>query len=195
MYQTFPRLIYSDAGDRTALSSFTSEASLLAGRNHQPIIPSLSMNRSGPDGAGAAYRLTARGSIGTTGAPTFIFTVRMNTTQSLSSVAGTAILVSPTITTNSGVTNGTGWELKADLIVSTAGQGTNNLTISGAGTVISSGFATPVNFLSPTTPPTTTWTATFDSALTYFLMLSATCGTSDASNVIRLKQLLLEELN
>lgn len=188
---TYNETIFVNEGDHTALASSSSEGSLLAGLNKQPIIPAGYFLQQG--GAFRGIKLLARGVFSTTSTPTLTFQVRAGETAGSTFLSGTSLGVSAAITTGSGVSNKF-WELGLDMTCTVRGIGTGNATLSGAGYVLSqSGFGTPFNFpLEPTTPDTATWTATFNAAVTQYLNLSATWSASSASNTITCKYLRVE---
>jgi hypothetical protein len=192
---TWTECIFANRADFTAYApNNTSEGSLLAGVNEQPVIPALFFD--GTKAFGRTISILARGVLGTSGTPTITFQARLGTTSGSSSLSGTSVGVSAAITTASGVTNKY-WELRLDLTCDTPGIGSGNTTLSGAGYVMSpGGFASPFIYpLEPTTPDTATWTATIDNSVTQYLNLSCTFGTANASNTITLKQLLMMGLN
>lgn len=181
------RCFYTNRADFTALASFTSEASLLAGNNDQPTIPA--GHFSGVNGYGRMISIRAWGVLSVTGTPTYTFQTRLSSTAGSSTLSGASVGVSAALTAGSGVTNQI-WKLELDLICNTPGQGTGNTTLCCAGSIWSPGLAAPYTYpLEVTTPDTATWTQTFDSTLTYFFNLSVTCSASSASNTIRCKQL------
>jgi hypothetical protein len=186
--------IFANTSDFTALSSFTAEASLLAGLNQQPIIPAAFF--ADMRAYGSALRVKARGVVGCTGTPTYTFQVRLGSTAGSSDLTGASVGVSAAITMQSGVSNKQ-WELELTLVCTTPGIASTNGVLSGAGFVSSfHGFASPFWYpLQPTTPDTATWTTGgFNFALQHYLNLSVTCSASSASNTIRAKQLVVETL-
>lgn len=192
---TWTECLFANTADHTAVASTASEASLLAGTNRQPVIPSIFFNTGGL-GYGKVISLLARGVFSNTGTPTTIFQVRLGTTSGSSYLSGTSVAVSAAITGSSGITN-KWWELRLDLCCRTPGIGTGNTTLSGSGYVASpSGFASPfVYALEPTTPDTATWTSTIDASLTQYLNVSMTWSASSASNTITCKELYLFGMN
>lgn len=182
--------LFSNPAEYTALASFTTEASLLAGVKIQPTLKAHKFD--GNDGYGKLFRLEASGILGSTGTPTYTFQVRLGATVGPSDLTGASVGVSAAITTASGVSN-KAWSLRLDVIVQTPGQGTGNATLSCFGWVKSSGgFASPYEYpLEVTTPDTATWTQTRDAAVDNFFNLSVTCSASDAANTIKCKQLTL----
>lgn len=178
----------------TALASFTSEASLIAGSAEQPYLAPFYF-----DGQGAQRKtlsFLARGVLSSTGTPTYTFQVRLGSTIGSTQLGGSSLGVSAAITTASGVTN-KWWELKLDIICYTPGQGSGATTLICAGYVASpGGFASPfVYALEPTTPDTATWTQTIDNSVTQYFNLSVTCSASSASNTIQCKQAYLLGFN
>ncbi len=192
---TWTECVWNNRADFAAVNTFTSEQSILgAGPNDQPVFPALFF--LGKQGVGRVVTILARGVMGTTSTPTLIFQFRLGITSGIAFLSGTSIGVSPTITTGSGVSN-VYWEARLDLTCYTAGIGTGNTTLSGAGYVMSpKGFASPFFYaLEPTTPDTATWTCTIDNSVTQYLNLSATWGSSSSSNTITVKQLIVSGLN
>ncbi len=191
---TWSELLWCNRADHSALASSNVEASLLAGTNDQPVFPALFF--LGRQGIGRAISILARGVFSTTGTPTIIFQARLGTTAGSTYLSGTSVGVSAAITTGSGVAT-KWWELRLDLICTTAGIGTGNSTLSGSGYVLSpTGFGTPFVYpLEPTTPDTATWTSVVDAALTQYFNLSATWSASSSSNTITCKQLMIMGLN
>jgi len=181
----YGELMYSNRADYTTVQSVNVETTLLAGLNLQPTFPGVNSFNT----FGRGFRVLARGVFNTTGTPTYVFTVRLNPTIGASSLAGTVVGVTAAITTNSGVTAGTLWDLCFDMIVNTPGQGSNNTTLSCSGYIISSGFASQFNAIEPTTPPTATWTATIDNSVNQYLNLSVTPSTAANPNPVTLKML------
>ncbi|MGH7723289.1 MAG: hypothetical protein ACRENL_10765 [Candidatus Dormibacteria bacterium] len=183
--------LFTNTSDGTALATFTAEASLLAGMSGaQPQIPAFFFFNEAS--LGKALKLRASGTVSSTGTPTFTFFVRMGTT--IASVGGTSIGQSAAITTGSGISNQY-WEIEVDLILRAFGQGSGNATLQAAGSIFSPGFASPFTYAMTPSASATAWTATFDTTATQYLNLSASCGTSNASNTVTLKQLTILGLN
>jgi hypothetical protein len=179
---------FANPAEYTALASFTSEASLLAGVKVQPCIKAHHFDAN--EGYGKSYRIWANGIVGSTGTPTYTFQCRLGSTAGPATLTGASIGVSAAITTASGISNKL-WSLLLDMIVQTPGQGANQATMSAVGWVWSSGgFASPFWYpLEITTPDTATWTQTVDASVDNYFNLSVTCSASDASNTIKCKQL------
>ena len=185
----YTELMYANRADFAAVASTAAEASLLGTLNEQPVIPAtyfLGRERR-------AVLIEAQGVFSNTSTPTLVFQVRFGATAGASFLSGTSVGVSPAITTTGSVTN-KWWYLRLLLACNTPGVGTGNASLSGAGYVTSTGFTSPQP-LEPTTPDTATWTSTIDAAVTQYVNLSVTWGTSSASNTITCKQLWLWGLN
>ena len=191
---TWTECIFSNVGDFTTLSSFTSEASLLGGQNQQPVLPSLFFNDN--RARGRVLRLFGMGVLSSTSTPTYLFTIRLGTTLGSSYLSGTQVGCTAAITTASSITNKEFW-FEFNLICRTPGLGSGNTTLAGAGYVSSpGGFASPFSYaIQPTTPDTATWTATIDASSTHYVNISCTCSASSASNAITLKHLTASGLN
>lgn len=178
------RELWTNTADHTALASFTSEASLLAGTNNIPVFGALFFD--GKDKTGLWFELEATGIVSCTGTPTYTFGVRMGP---LGTVSDPAIGVSAAITMQSGVTT-KWWKMYLRAILRSPAQGATNSSISVDGYVMSpGGFAAPYIYpLEPTTPDTATWTASaFSSLVQNYLQVSVACSASSASNTITLK--------
>lgn len=187
----FSSLLWSNLADHTTLSSFTSEASLLGGTNQLPAFPALWFDSQ--NAKGKVFEFEASGVLGSTGTPTYTFTVRLGSATDLT---GTAIAVSAAITTASGVSN-KWWRLWLRAVCRTPGQGAGNTTFSVDGFVVSpGGFASPFMYpLEPTTPDTATWTvAPINSGVVNYLNLSVACSASSASNAITCKNGTLQDV-
>ncbi len=187
--QDWAEVIFQNTADYNALASFTSEASLLQGINKQCTFPAQYFNRPNLQ-PGRLTHIEADGILASTGTPTYLFTLRLNTTQSPTNLGGTQIGATAAITTSSGVSN-KWWKLVADIVTTIPGQGTGNATLNCIGYVMSpSGFASPFIYpIEATTPDTATWTVTMDGNLQTYLMLSCTCSANSSSNTITVKRL------
>ena len=195
MRATWADLLYTNVADFTALASFTSEASLIAGPNQQPTF--LAGTWADYAAVGKVVRIEAEGILGSTATPTYTFQFRLDDTQGSADLTGASIGVTAAITTQSGVST-QWWGLQLDLTCTVAGQGANNVTLKCSGSVRSpGGLAAPYEYsLAPTTPPTGTWTAaTINGASTQYLNLSVTCSASSASNTITAKKLRVLIMN
>lgn len=184
----YSKLLFANhKADYTSLSSFTSDASLLAGNALQPRVPTGLFD--GPDAVGRTLLFRAAGVLGSTGTPTYTFTVRLGTT--IAAVSDAAIASSAAITTASGVSTKM-WDLELRIVCRTPGQGAGGTTFSVNGFVRSpGGFASPFAYaLTQAGGESGTWTvapANFDPVKENYLQLSAACSASSASNVITCK--------
>lgn len=188
MLYTVVRNLYTAIKDGTQLDTFTSEASLMTGTTHpQPVIRASDLENA----TGKMYRLKASGIVGCTGTPTFQFTVRFN--AATASLAGTVMAQSAAITMQSGVSNQT-WVLECGLYVRTPGSA-GTWAIQDAEVRSAGGFASPFAYgLWPGGSASDTWTVSYSTQADIYVSLSATCGTSNAANLIKLKGLTLDEV-
>jgi hypothetical protein len=180
---TQSELLYSANAAGTQLNTFTTEDNLQ--KTLPPVIipAGFFFNLSG---TGKSLSLRAQGRLGTTSAPTFTWSIRILTSTTWS--AG-GILLGATAATTAGTTQTLApWTMEVDIVMRT-------LSIGGASTVVTMGTVTsPLGLASPfattipanNTAPTVT---TVDNSVTYYLFLSAACGTNNASNLIELQTL------
>lgn len=178
------RDLWTNTADHTALSSFTTSASLLAGTNNIPAFPALFFD--GKDKTGLWFEAEFSGVLSCTATPTYTFGVYLGP---LGTVSDTAIGVSAAITCASGITN-KWWRLYLRAVLRTPAQGAGNSSFSVDGFVTSpGGFASPFMYaIEPTTPDTATWTAAPISSLVQnYLQVGVACSASSASNAITLK--------
>lgn len=183
-------LLFQNFADHTALGTFTTEASLLAGTNRQAVLLENFFDKQGK-----AIEITAAGVVSTTGTPTFLFTNRLGTVQGASDLTGASVGVSAAIATGSGISNAL-WSLYLKIVCRTAGQGAGNTTVSCVGWVRSAGFAAPYEYsLIVSQGALATWTQTVNGAVRLYPNLSVTCGTSSASNAITCKEYAVKALN
>ena len=179
---TSAEVLYKSIATGTQLNTFTTEASLMGGLPHC-IIPANFFT----DVPGRCLRVKAIGRLGTTGTPTFTFSLRLLTSTTWS--AGGVVWSSAAITAGSGVTLAP-WEIDFEIWCSIVGAGGgSNTTLRGLGFVRSgTGFAAGGGMYSMPAA-NTAFTVTLDSSVTQYLYLSAACGTSNASNLIQLEGL------
>lgn len=181
-------LFVNHKADYTTKASFTSEASLWAGNSLQPRVPTGLFD--GPDAVGRTLLVRARGIVGSTGTPTYTFTVRFGTT--INAITDAAIASSAAITTASGVSNKR-WELELFVTCRTPGQGAGNTQFVVDGKIGSGGgFATTQAWYALTQAggESGTWTvspANFDPVKENYLQLSVACSASDPANTITCK--------
>lgn len=180
---TQDEVIYNNVGVGTQLNTFTSEDNLQ--KTYPPVIIPAGFFLN-PGAVGKSLKVKAWGQLGTTSAPTFTWSLRLLTSTTWS--AG-GLLLGSTASLTAGTTQTLApWTLEADISLKT-------LSIGGASTVQTQGEVRgPLAFASPfggTIPANNTalTVATLDNSVTYYLFLSAACGTSNAANLIQLTQL------
>lgn len=180
---TQTELLYSSIATPTQLNTFTTEDNLQ--KTLPPVIlPAGLFYNNGA--AGKSLKVRAIGRLGTTGAPTFTFTLRLLTSTTWSaggiSLGATAALTGGTTQTLAP------WVLDVDITCESVGIiGTSVLRVLG----IVDG---PLAFASPfagTLPTNNTAfrATTVDNSVTYYMFLSVACGTSNALNLIQLETL------
>lgn len=181
---TQPELYYSESIAGTALTTFTTEASLMGGYPI-PQIPATFFNKTG--NLSSAMKVRAYCALGdTTAAPTFSVTMRLLTSATTWSAGG--IGWTSSALTMSATSQTSNWaQLDADVTLRTIAAGAATSTLDAHGTWTG-------NFTASGTLPaggTAATNATFDAtgATAYYLWLSATCGTSNAANTISLQTL------
>lgn len=178
---TGTEVMYSSIATGTQLNTFTTEDNLMktlpycaipAGFFGTPLT-----------GVGKTMKVKAWGRLGTTGAPTFTWSLRFLTTSTWS--AGGIGFSTAALTAGTGVTLAV-WELEVDIFVRAVGAGAAS-TIAVLGKVWGPlSLASPFGGTIPTS--NTAFTATtFDASVTQYLFLSAACGTSNGSNLIQLE--------
>ncbi len=178
-------LLYAFYGASTNLATFTAEDNLL---KTYPLcqIPGSVFGLPGNTGQrSSSLRIKAGGQMGfTTGAPTFLWSVRALTSGTWS--AGTPLLGATAATAVGGtavVT--TPWFLDVDIGLRTAAAaGATTCTVVAMGEVRApAALASPFTATIPSlavSPAVTTW----DINATYYLFLSCACGTSNSLNLI-----------
>lgn len=176
-------VLYNGVTTGTQLNTFTTEDSL------QKTLPSVIIPAGffyNPTATGKALKIKAWGQLGTTGAPTFLWTLRLLTSTTWS--AGGIVLGASAALTAGTTQTLAPWTLEADVSLKT-------LSVGGASTVQTQGeIRSPLGLASPfsgTIPGNNTalTVATVDNSVTYYLFLSVTCGTNNAANLIQLTQL------
>lgn len=175
---TQDELLYAYYGASTNLATFTTEDNLLKTYPVCPL-PSLRQLLDNVGKRSSSLRVRARGQVGSTGTPTFTFTLRLITSETWS--AGGIILgASGAVTAGSGVTLAP-WELDAEIGLVTLPAAATNATLKAMGTISGAGFpncgSIPANNVSPLL-------STVDLSAQYYLWLSCACSASSASNLI-----------
>jgi len=172
-------LLYGSHTVGTQLATFTTEDSL------QKTLPPIIIP------AGFFYNLSSlsknihakwTGRLGTTGTPTFTFTVRLLTAATWSA-AGVAV-ASAAITAGSGVTLAP-FEVEMDIMCKGLVAGATGLTLDMMGFVRGGTALAATGGVYSIPAANTAFTVTVDNSVTQYLFLSATCGTSNASNLVQ----------
>ena len=185
--QGYSELYYVSIATGTQLNTFTTEASLMGALKHC-IIPAGYLNQ-----AERSLRIRAIGRLGTTGTPTFTFSVRFINSTTFSAGGGLGVS-SAAITGGSGVTLAP-WSLDMDILVRSVGAGGgSNTTLAFFGEVAGqTAFASPFQYYMPAA--NTAFTGSLDSSATQYLYVSVACGTSNASNLCQLEMLKIHAEN
>lgn len=175
-------VLYSSVATGTQLNTFTTEDNLM---KTLPVCAIPAGFFFSPQGAtGKTLKVRAWGRLGTTGTPTFTWSVRLLTSSTWS--AGGVGFSTALITCGSGVTLAP-WELEIDLVLRTLSTpAASTLAVMGflrGGTSLAAGGG-----LYSLPGANTAFTSTsFDTTVTQYLFLSAACGTSNALNLIQLE--------
>lgn len=180
---TSAEVLYSSIATGTQLNTFTTEDNLMKTLPYC-IIPAGFVYNSAS--TGKSLRVKAIGRLGTTGTPTFTFSLRF-LTSSTWSAAGIGFS-SAAITAGSGVTLAP-FMLDIEIIFRTLATGAaSTIAVMGevrGGTSLAAGggvYSIP--------GANTAFTATtYDNSVTNYLFLSAACGTNNAANLIQLEML------
>lgn len=174
---------YSYFAQSTQLNTFTTEDNLQ--KTYPPVLIRAGYILNLQD-TGKSLRVKAAGRLGTTGAPTFTWSLRLLTSTTWS--AG-GILLGSTAALTAGTTQTLApWYLDVEI-------GLKTLSIGGASTLRTMGeVRSPLGLASPfsgTIPAnnTTMEVSTFDNSVQYYLFLSAACGTNNALNLIQTEML------
>lgn len=180
---TSTEVLYNSIATGTQLNTFTTEDNLQ--KTLPPcIIPAgFFYNMSA---AGKALKIRAEGRLGTTGSPTFTWTIRLLTAVAWSAAG---IVVGTTGVVTAGATKTLSpWIMDLDITLRTLSTAAAS-TIAAIGDVRGpSSLASP--FAATIPADNTAFTvATLDNSLTYYLYLSVACGTSNALNLIQLEML------
>jgi hypothetical protein len=182
---TMPELYYSFSGAGTALATFTTEASLMGGYPI-PQIPATFFSKLGEQSS--AMKIRAYGNISTTATPTFTLSARLLTSATSWTAGGLLLGTSTTVTAASGITNAW-WQMDADSILQSIAAGAATSSIGTFGLVSGPAFGTANGSIPGTNVSANNATLDNTGATQYYLWLSAACGTSSASNTIRLQGL------
>lgn len=196
---TSVEIIYASTAIGATLATFTTEAQAnttgtMGVQAHLP--PDFWMPN--PTSIGKGIKIVARGTLASTGSPTYTFTVRGGATANVSSAP--ILAGSGAITTIAGATTSI-WEFEADCILKAVGAAGANSTLTSVGAVRSNGLLATANCAvagglttagTLVAPGTIT---TLDTSITNYINFNIACSASSASNTITLQQLMLYGLN
>ena len=181
---TMPELFYSYSAGSTNLATFTTEDNLLKTYPACPV-PATFFSKLG--NFSSSLKIVADGQVGTTGTPTFTFSLRLISSTTWSA-GGILLGSSNAITGASGVTLAS-WRLDANVTLRTiaaAASATSSLATTGliSGTGFPTAGSIPANNVSPVVS-----TLDVSGTAQYWLFLSAACGTSNSANLINTQTL------
>lgn len=176
-------LLYNSIATGTQLNTFTTEDNL------QKTLPPVIIPAGyfyNTSSQGKALRIKALGRLGTTASPTFTWTVRLLTSTTWSAAG---IVVGTTGAITAGATQTLApWIMDLDITLRILSVGAAS-TIAAIGQV-QGALALASPFAASIPANNTAFTvATLDNSVTYYLFLSAACGTSNALNLIQLEML------
>lgn len=192
-------LLYASTSVGASLNTFTTEALLnttatMGTQFHLP--PDFWLPNQNSVGRG--IKIVARGTLASTGTPTYTVTVRGGAAANITTapiLAGTGA-----IATISGATT-SAWELEVDLILKAIAAAGGNSTLFGVGRIDSNGLSGTAN-TSVAGGLTTAGTlvapgtiTTLDTSITNYINVNVACSASSASNVFALQSLLVYGLN
>lgn len=193
MHASWSNRLFTNLGDYTALSSFTSEASLMAGHaGRLPMIPAGFF-----DYEGKSLLFTLQGVLSSDSTPTYTLALKFHTSAvtATTDVSGTVMGVSAAMTAGSSVTNQF-WELVLRVTCLVPGIGSTATSVMTNGYIRSGGLAAPYVFpIMPSQGALATWTQTLNRATTYYPNLTAISSASHGSNALTLKRLWVDECN
>jgi hypothetical protein len=183
---TQSELLYSYANPSTNLATFVTEDSLQ--KTYPPVfIPAGFFFNAGS--TGKALRVKAAGQLGSTGTPTFLWSVRLINAASPPAWSAAGVLLGATgaLTTASTVTLAP-WFLDMDIVIRTVGLGATSTVVSMGQVTSPAGLASPFAGSIPAAGVSPA-NATVDNSQSYYLYLSCACGTSNSLNLVNLQSL------
>lgn len=177
--QTQTELIYAFYGASTNLATFTTEDNLL--KTYPACkMPDMTQLLSSVGTRSTSLKARFRGQVGTTGTPTYTFTLRL-LTSSTWSAGGLVLGTSNAATAGSTVTLAP-WDLDIDIgLRSIAASGSATTTVVTMGTLGGLGFPSDGSIPAANATPVL---ATINVDTPYWLFLSAACSVSNAANLI-----------
>lgn len=172
-------LLYSFAGASTNLATFTTEDNLQKTYPECPI-PSEYLRKLGSQSSSLKVRMS--GQVGSTGSPTFTFTLRLLTSTTWS--AGGVLLASTAALTAGATVTLAPFTIDVDISLRALSIGAASTLVTTGVVLSQTGFTTVGTFPAANVSPAV---ATVDPSQQYYLFLSAACGTSNAANLINLQ--------
>ena len=189
---TVVETLYASTTAGATLATFTTEAQLNTTAT-MGVLPHLPPDFWLPNQnqLGRGIRVEANGVLGSTGTPTFTFSLRGGAAANITTaplLAGTAALTLATTLT------AVPWKFEIDLFLSVLGAAGANSTLRGQGSLRVGGITASEWALwgGGSSPGTI---ATVDTSITNYLNLNVACGTSNAANTVSLNSLRVFGLN
>jgi len=181
-------LLYAYAAASTNLATFTTEDNLL--KTYPPVfIPAGFFGLQG--GTGKSLRLRAAGQMGfTTGAPTFLWSIRLINAASPPAWSAGGVLLAATAALATGGTAvvTTPWYMDLDVVARTLGTGAATTVVTMGEIRAPAALASPFTATIPSLAVSPA-VATVDASQPYYLYLSCACGTSNSLNLINTQML------
>lgn len=181
--QTYSELLFASITTGTQLSGFTTEDNLMK-TIPGVILPAGYFYNLGA--AGKAIRIKAIGRLGTTGTPTFTWSVRLRTNRTWA--ADGVVISSAAITCGSGVTLAP-WFLDFEIICRALVDGSTGLTLAMMGELRGGTSLAAGGGVYSMPAANTAFTVTLDNTATQYVYLSAACGSNSGSNLIQVEML------
>jgi hypothetical protein len=169
--------MYSFAGASTNLATFTAEDNLI--KTYPPCLVPGSFFKALGD-MSSSLKISVRGQVGTTGTPTYTFSLRLISGNPTWSAGGLLLGTSGAVPGASTVLLAP-WELDCDVVLRALGAGGGTHTVVTMGTIAGAGFSSAGSIPANNTGVTL---ATIDPSATYSLFLSVACSASNALNLI-----------
>lgn len=183
---TQPEVLYSFSAAGTALNTFTTEASLM-GNYPIPQIPATFWDKIGNLSSCAHIQAFGQAGAAAASTPTFTLSLRLLSSATSWSAGGLLLGSTTALATVSGVTGGW-WQMDIDVILRSIAAGAATSSVATVGTLSGSAF-TGTGTMPAANVSAVNSTLDNTGATSYYLWLSAACGTSNASNTISLQGL------
>lgn len=179
---TGTEVLYSSVSTGTQLATFTTEDNL---QKTLPVVALPALYFYNMAATGKTLHIKAQGRLGTTGAPTFTWNVRLLTSTTWS--AAGVVMATSALTAGTTQTLAP-WTLDVDITCRSLTFGATGTTLAIMGEVRSAlGLASP--FMGSIPANNTAFTVTLDNSVSQYIFLSAACGTSNAANLIQMEML------